>query len=73
MKVTKLHILNEIKRTAAANKGVALGWKRFITETGIREADWKGKIWARWSDALREAGLSPNEMTRSHGEQALLE
>lgn len=69
---SKQHILGEIKRTAAANDGVPLGSRRFATETGIAERDWKGKVWARWSDALREAGFAPNELTKAHGEEALL-
>lgn len=56
----KSHILNEIKRTAAANGGKALGMQRFFAETGIRRSDWLGRYWATWSDALLEAGLQPN-------------
>jgi hypothetical protein len=39
--IPKQHILDEIKRTAAANGGVALGWRRFMAETGIRAHDWE--------------------------------
>lgn len=39
----KHHILREIKRTAAANREVAPGSRRFSTETGVRDADWLGK------------------------------
>lgn len=58
--MNKEEILREIKRTADANGGVPLGMDRFHDQTGICESDWKGKYWARWGDALREAGLSPN-------------
>lgn len=71
--MTKSDLINEIKRTAAVNGGVPLGWRKFESETGIREREWKGKLWARWSDALREAGFAPNEMTKAHGELLLLE
>jgi hypothetical protein len=61
--VTKQHILSEIRRTAAANGGVPLGVQRFFTETGIKSSDWHGKFWARWGDALREAGFSQTNST----------
>jgi len=71
--MTKTQIINEIKRTAASNGGIPLGWRKFATETGIREPDWKGKLWARWSDAVREAGFTPNEMKEAYGESELLD
>ena len=61
MMVTKAHMLDEIERTAEANGGRALGRQRFYAETGIKETDWSGKYWVRWSDALREAGFAPNQ------------
>lgn len=60
--VTKDHILSEIRRLAEANGGTPLGRNRFSDETGIREADWLGRYWARWGDAIREAGLEPNQL-----------
>jgi len=41
--------------------GKAPGSNAFSTETGIAEHVWRGKYWARWSDALAEAGFAPNE------------
>ena len=32
--------------------------KKFVSETGIKESSWKGKLWLNWNDAMREAGLS---------------
>lgn len=69
----KEHILQEIKRTAEANGGAPLGWRKFAKETGIREADWLGKHWARWSDGIREAGLTPNQMKTAYSESLLME
>jgi hypothetical protein len=69
----KTHILHEVKRTAAENGGVPLGWRRFLSETGIRQPDWLGIYRARWSEALREAGFVPNELTEAYGTTELLD
>lgn len=69
----KQHILNEIRRTAEANGGMPLGVARFYRETGIKESDWHGKYWARWGDALMEAGFAPNVLQRPYGEDELIE
>jgi hypothetical protein len=61
--MNKRHIIEEIKRTVAANDGRPLGHRKFSTETGIQYADWYGKHWAIWSDALREAGFGSNTRT----------
>jgi hypothetical protein len=71
--MTREFILKEIKRTAQSNGGKALGRQRFIDETGIKEHDWKGKIWARWGDAVREAGYSPNDFQTAFDDAYLLE
>jgi hypothetical protein len=69
----KEHILQEIKRTTEENGGVPLGRLKFLHETGIREADWLGKHWARWSDAIREAGYTPNQMNTAYDDSFLFE
>ena|ERR1700730_16958514 len=68
----KQHILDEIRRTGRANNGLALGWRRFESETGIRYSDWYGKFWAKWGDAVREAGLEANRMVGAYDEDFLL-
>ena len=69
----KQHILAEIQRTAVANGGLPLGRQRFADETGIRETDWSGKHWARWGDAILEAGLSPNKLQIAFTDEHLLQ
>jgi len=69
----KEQILAEIERTAEANAGRPLGQDGFTSETGIKFSDWFGIHWARWGDAVREAGLVPNEMTGAYDDAAALE
>lgn len=69
----KQQILAEIVRTAKSNGGTPLGWRRFSTETGINHADWFGKHWPRWSDAVLEAGCTPNQMREAYDDNDLLE
>lgn len=70
--MTKDHILDEIRRTAAENDGAPLGIQRFSTVTGIRKADWLGRHWASWGDALIEAGFQPNAFASALPEANLL-
>ena len=70
--MTKEHILQEIRRTAVANSGSALGVRAFFQATGIKECDWKGKYWARWGDGVEEAGYSPNQMVSAYDEEFLI-
>jgi hypothetical protein len=71
--VTKAHLLAEIRRTAAENGGTPLGWRRFEAATGIMYHDWCGKHFARWGDAIREAGLEPNKLSVAYSDTALYE
>ncbi|MHC4397531.1 MAG: GIY-YIG nuclease family protein [Planctomycetota bacterium] len=69
----KEHVLSEIKRTAEENGGIPLGIGRFEKETGIKEWDWQGKYWSRWSDAIEEAGYTPNEMQPAYSDDFLIQ
>jgi hypothetical protein len=59
--MTRTHIIHEIQRTARENDGKPLGRHKFTSETGINKSDWYGVYWARWGDALHEAGFVPNK------------
>jgi len=71
--VEKAQIIAEIKRTAAGNGGQPLGRERFFNETGIKTKHWYGKYWARWGDALKEAGFPPNVLQAAHPDSLLIE
>jgi len=49
-----------------------LGMDRFLAETGIKEFDWRGRYWARWNDAVREAGFEPNSRPPKTDDDVLL-
>jgi hypothetical protein len=70
--MNKSHILQEIKRTAEANGGDPLGESRFSKATGVKKSDWYGKFWARWGDALREAGYAANQLQGAFDKNELL-
>ena len=61
---SKRFIIKEIRRTAEKNGGVPLGMITFYKATGIKIADWRGKLWLRWSDAVKEAGLPTEQKSR---------
>ncbi len=67
------HILSEIKRLGEANGGRAPGRQAFQAATGIRETEWSGRYWARWGDAVAEAGFEPNALQRRSNVDTLLE
>lgn len=71
--VTKDKILAAIRREAAANSGVPVGRDKFFAATGIKESAWRGQYWARWGDALIEAGFEPNTWAvQGHDDGALV-
>lgn len=71
--MTKEYILFEIRRTAEENGGKPLGRGKFFTATGIKDKDWSGRYWARWGDAVREAGYEPNTLQESTPDEEILE
>jgi hypothetical protein len=66
----KADVLLEIRRVASKGSGKAPGRALFETETGIGYGVW-GRWWARWGDALKDAGLSPNQLNRAYSPKRL--
>lgn len=66
------HIIREIKRVAKKNGGQPPGVHLFQRETEIAEHVWRGKFWARWTDALAEAGFAPNSFQQKMDSNLLL-
>ncbi len=68
-------MLNEIRRTAAQNGGHALGERAFYQATGITRQEWCPKLWPRFSAAVRDAGLVPQEFSieKDYNDDDLLE
>jgi Meiotically up-regulated gene 113 len=58
-------ILNEIRRIAAENGNTPPGKGKFTKETGISEGAWAGRFWARWGDAVSEAGFVANKLNEA--------
>lgn len=69
---TKQEIIKEIQRCATENNGQPLGVARFSKETGITSYIWQ-EHWARFSEALEEAGFSPNQLTVSYSDELMIE
>jgi Meiotically up-regulated gene 113 len=69
----RLYIIAEIKRTAQENGGVPIGRGRFAAQTGLRNSDCSGRFWARWGDALLEAGFEPRALQGAYKEEELIE
>ena len=69
----KKYIIDEIIRTTKENNGIPLGIGRFEKETGIKHADWWGKYWSKWGDAVKEAGFKPNILTAAYNKNYLIE
>ena len=66
-------ILNEIQRLAAENDAKPPGMAVFEKLTGIKRSDWYGKHWARWGDALKEAGFKENTLNKAFDREIIIE
>lgn len=71
--MTKEEIIREIQRTAKENGGIPMGREKFHAVTNVKASDWFGKIWAKWNDAVEEAGFEPNQMNSAFDDEFLLD
>ena len=65
-------IIAEIQRLASQNGGLAPGVAAFANATGITQGRWRGVYWARWNDALADAGFGPNALVTRRDRTELL-
>jgi len=72
MAISKEEILSEIRRFIAESGGNVPGERTFAKATRIKQHSWKGRYWARWSDAVREAGYEPKHLTQKVPEEDIL-
>jgi hypothetical protein len=66
-------IVENIRQLAKLNDGRPPGRQLFERATGIPLSAWQGVYWARWGDALGEAGFAPNTLQTAIPENLLLE
>ena len=73
MALSRDQVITAIRRATTENGGKPPGVQRFRALTGIQENNWLGRYWARWGDALTEAGLERNKMQTAYSKEFLLE
>jgi hypothetical protein len=71
MAASREQILAEIRRTAEENGGRPLGGKQFTRSTGLSEYA-VHQFWRRYSEAVTEAGLAPNEFNTARASETEL-
>lgn len=68
---TKGDIIREIQRIAANHDGQPPGIRTFGMESGFPRSSWEGTYWSKWSDALAEAGFTPNQRNQKFENQTV--
>lgn len=72
MAVSREEILSEIGKYVSGHNGGVPGERTFAAATGIKPWAWKGRYWARWTDAVREAGYNPKAMQQKIPDEDML-
>lgn len=64
-------------RRVAKNQAVASATKQIrpaaVRRISARTSDWRGRYWARWGDAVTEAGFEPNPMNARLADEQVIE
>jgi hypothetical protein len=58
--VERQRIVDAIKRIASENGGTPPGQRQIEAAIGLRPSEWRGVYWAKWGDAVAEAGFARN-------------
>jgi hypothetical protein len=69
--MNKQYILEKIQEIVKSD-GTPPGMQKFEKITGLKRTDWYGKHWARWSDALTEAGFEGNKYNQAYPKETVL-
>ncbi len=72
MPISREEILLEIRKYVVDHAGEVPGERTFEAATRIKSWSWKGRIWARWTDAVREAGFDPNVLQQKIPDEELI-
>lgn len=67
----KALVISAIRKAAADNGGLPPAEATFRQATGFPGFTWRGKYWARWTDALSEAGFSSHRRAGKDDESLL--
>lgn len=70
--MSKQHIIETIKELVDSD-GNPPGQEKFEKISGLKRTAWYGKYWARWGDALTEAGFAPNKFNNAYSKDVLLQ
>lgn len=72
MAISRQELLDNIRKYVKTHDGKIPGERSFAAATRIRQSSWKGRYWARWTDAVREAGYKANTLTQKVSDEDIL-
>jgi hypothetical protein len=69
---SKEFVLSEIRRISES-LGRVPGKQIFEEESGLSSRSFLGRYWVNWTDAVAEAGLTPNQLVQAYPKEQLLQ